>query len=95
MAPMMMAPDSRMESDLEAVARAYREARETAAMDFPARLAADAVYFRLHPDTPNTIKTRRIVDWLIKEACDLGMLWPNSQARKMIRSDPKLRGRPV
>jgi hypothetical protein len=71
-----------MDTDLEAVARAYRETRKAGALDYPARLAADAVYLQRHPGTPDTLESRRTVDRLIKEACDLNMLWPNSQARK-------------
>jgi hypothetical protein len=71
-----------MESDLEAVARAYRAVRETGAKDLPAFRAALAAYCAVHPGAAADLGTARRVALLIYEACTRGMLWPVSQRKQ-------------
>jgi hypothetical protein len=65
-----------MESDLEAVARTYREVRWAGGMDSPARLAAKRAYCAVHSDADADPETSRRVAALIHEAGARGMLWP-------------------
>lgn len=63
-----------MDTDLEAVARAYRRVRETGAMDLPARIEAERVYRVRHPDAGP--EANRIVAVLVHEAGVTRLLWP-------------------
>jgi len=63
-----------MDSDLQAVARAYRRIRETGAMDHPARVEAERVYRERHPDAGPEVS--RVVAELLHKASMAGLLWP-------------------
>lgn len=63
-----------MESDLHAVAAAYRRVREAGPTDFPARVEAERVYMERHPIAGPEMA--RIVAVLIHEASVTGLLWP-------------------
>ena len=65
-----------METDLETVARAYREVRWAGGMDFPARVAAKHAYCAAHPGADADPGTSHRVAVLIHEAGAGGMLWP-------------------
>ena len=67
-------PALTMDSDLAAVAAAYRRSREAGEGEFKARTEAERVYCERHPDAGPGMS--RMVAILIHEASLNGMLWP-------------------
>lgn len=68
--------DPNMETDLHAVARAYRAVREAGDLDDPAYRAAFRVYCVIHPGAETDLTASRRVAMLIKPASQKGLLWP-------------------
>ncbi len=67
-------PTLAMDSELAAVAAAYRHARETGKGEFQARAEAKRVYCERHPEAGPGMS--RMVAILIHEASSNGMLGP-------------------